>query len=75
MEIHLQLLSGLREKLPPETEGRAVLNLDKGATLADLLGELGIKHKVIISVNGVQEADTSRLLEDGERVRISPPGS
>ncbi len=70
MEIHLQLYSILREKLPIEAKGHAVLQLDEGATLADLLNELGIKLKVVISVNGVQESDKSRQLRDGDAVKI-----
>ena len=70
MKIHLQLYSILREKLPPEAKGRAVLELDEGATLADLLDKLGIKRKVVISVNDVQETDRSRHLQDGDKVKI-----
>ncbi len=70
MEIHLQLYSILREKLPSDAKGRAVLQLGEGATLADLLDELGIKLKVVISVNGVQESDKSRQLRDGDDVKI-----
>jgi len=70
LEIHLQLYSILREKLPSDAKGRAVLQLGEGATLADLLDELGIKLKVVISVNGVQESDKSRQLRDGDAVKI-----
>jgi sulfur carrier protein ThiS len=70
LEIHLQLYSILREKLPSDAKGRAVLQLGEGATLADLLDELGIKLKVVISVNGVQESDKSRQLRDGDDVKI-----
>ena len=70
MEIHLQLYSILRENLPVDAKGRAVLQLDKGATLADLLNELDIKRRVVISVNGVHESDKSRQLRDGDAVKI-----
>ncbi|MCK4740884.1 MAG: MoaD/ThiS family protein [Anaerolineales bacterium] len=70
MEIHLQLYSILREKLPIDAKGRAVLQVDEGAALADLLNKLGIKLKVVISVNGVQESDKSRQLRDGDAVKI-----
>ncbi len=36
MKIHLHLFSILREKLPREARGEAVLELGEGATLADL---------------------------------------
>ena len=70
MEIHLQLYSILREKLPFDAKGRAVLQLDEGATLADLLNELDIKRRVVISVNGVHESDKSCQLRDGDAVKI-----
>jgi sulfur carrier protein ThiS len=70
LEIHLQLYSILREKLPAEAKGRAVLQIDEGATLADLLDEFHIERRVVISVNDVQESDKSRQLKDGDKVKI-----
>ena len=70
MEIHLQLYSIFREKLPTDAKGRTVLQLDYGATLADLLNELGIERRAVISVNDVQESDKSRQLNDGDEVKI-----
>ena len=70
MEIHIQLFSILREKLPPESKGRAVLHLKSGASLQDLLEELGITRKVVISVNDEQEMDTSRLLQNGDKIKM-----
>lgn len=70
LEIHLQLYSILREKLPIDAKGRAILQFDEGATLADLLNELGLTRQVAISVNGVQESDKSRPMRDGDAVKI-----
>ena len=70
LEIHLQLYSVLREKLPSDAKGRTVMQLDEGATIADLLDILGINLKVVISVNGDHEPDKSRQLRDGDHVRI-----
>jgi len=70
MEIHIQLYSILREKLPVDAKGRAVLQIAEGATLADLLNELGIERRVVISVNDVQESDILRQLNDGDEVKI-----
>jgi thiamine biosynthesis protein ThiS len=70
VEIHLHLYSILREKLPKETKGRTVFHLDDGATLADLLTKLGIESRVVVSVNDVHEPERSRLLEDGDKVKI-----
>ena len=70
MEVHLQLYSILREKLPPEAKGCAVMQLDENASLADLLEELNITRRVVISVNGEHETDRSRQLQDGDEIKI-----
>ena len=70
LEIHLQLYSVLREKLPPESNGQAVSQLNDGASLKDLLDELDITRKVVISVNDEHESDMSRRLQDGDQVKI-----
>jgi molybdopterin converting factor small subunit len=70
LEIHLQLYSILREKLPTDARGRAVLQLNEGATLDDVLKELGIRRRVVISVNGTHEDDRSQRLRDGDEVKI-----
>lgn len=70
LEIHLQLYSILREKLPKEAKGRAILQLDQGTTLQDLLDELGIARRVVISVNDTHETDKSRQLQDGDEVKV-----
>jgi thiamine biosynthesis protein ThiS len=46
------------------------LQLAEGATLADLLNELDIERRVVISVNNVQESDRSLQLKDGDEVKI-----
>ena len=70
MEIHLQLYSVLRERLPAEAKGRAVLQLDEGATLADILEMFDIHRRVVVSVNNEHETDTALRLSDGDEVKI-----
>ncbi len=70
LNIHLQLFSILRDKLPPELKGQTIMHLNEGATLKDLLRELKITRKVAISVDDIQETDHTRQLVDGERVKI-----
>ena len=70
MEIHLQLYSILREKLPPESKGQVILQFEEGALLSDLLRELGITRRVVISVNDVHETNMSRRLRGGDKVKI-----
>ena len=70
MKINLQLYSILREHLPKDAAGEAALQLADETTLGDLLEILGIKRKVVISVNDIHETDYSRILEDGDNVKI-----
>ena len=70
LKIHLQLYSILREKLPPEANGQTVLQLNDGASLQDLLDNLEITRKVVVSVNDTHESDMSRRLQDGDQVKI-----
>jgi sulfur carrier protein ThiS len=70
LEIHLQLYSVLREKLPAESNGQAVLQMKENASLSDLLDELDITRKIVVSVNDAQESDMSRRLRDGDKVKI-----
>jgi sulfur carrier protein ThiS len=66
----LQLFSILRDKLPPELKGKTIMHLNEGSTIEDLLKELDITRKVVLSLNDVQESDHSRQLFDGDIVKI-----
>jgi sulfur carrier protein ThiS len=70
MKVDIQLYSVLREKLPIDARGRTVLELEDGSTIEDLLIKLDIERKVVISVNGVQEPDKTRLLQDGDKIKL-----
>ena len=70
MEVHLQLYSILREKLPSEVRGRVVLQLDEGTTLAEILEIFDIRRRVVISLNSVHEPDHSRPVQDGDEVKV-----
>ncbi len=70
LDIHLQLYSILREKLPPEAKGQALLQMDDDATLGELLNELDISRRVVISVNGDHVTDRSRKLQDGDEIKL-----
>ena len=69
-DIQLQLYYILREKLPPDAQGRVVMQLKEAITLDDLLEELDSTRRVVISVNGEHETDHARILHDGDEVRI-----
>jgi molybdopterin converting factor small subunit len=74
MQIYVHLFSILREHLPPGGErGRATVTLPEGATVADLIAHLGIARRVRLAiVNGAQEEDRGRPLQDGDYVKLFP---
>jgi len=70
VKITLQLFSVLREKLPPELKGKTVLHLEDGSSINDVLINLGITRKVVISVNGTQVSDKDYVLNDGDEIKM-----
>ena len=70
MEVHVQLYSILREKLPAEARGRTTLQLEFGTTLADIIDLFEIKRRVVVGVNGAHERDHLRPVQDGDEVKI-----
>jgi molybdopterin converting factor small subunit len=70
LEVHVQLYSILREKLPAEARGRTTLQLEVGATLADIVELLEIERNIAIGVNGAYERDHSRPVRDGDELKI-----
>jgi molybdopterin converting factor small subunit len=73
MRIHVRLFSRFQEHLPPEAHGVADVDLPDGATVGDLVGQLGIVRRVkLITVNDRPETDLTRPLAEGDSVRIFP---
>ena len=73
MQVEVKLFSRFRECLPEEARGEAAVALSEGATLADLLAQLGIGGRVrLMVVNDEPETDPGRVLHDGDRVRVFP---
>jgi sulfur carrier protein ThiS len=68
MKIYLKLYSILREKLPPEAKGVAVLEVDDSLSIANLLKQLEIRPTVVVSVNGKHEPNKKKILEDDDKV-------
>ena len=68
MQIQIVLHAVLREKLPPQARGRAVLTLPEGAVLGDVLAQLSLDRRVICAVNGRVQRDLSTPLRDGDEV-------
>ena len=70
MHVNVHLHGILRDHLPPEAKGRAKISLEDGATVGDLLTQLGIKRRVVFALNGEQEPDEAYSLQDGDHLSI-----
>ena len=73
MKVSVRLFSMLREKLPPEAKGKAVLDLPEASTLADLLERLEITMLVNCAVNGKVVRDPAHVLREGDEVQVFRP--
>ncbi len=74
MQIEVHLFSVLREYLPPGNErGQASVALPRGATVADLIAQLGITRRVhLVVINGIQVENRQQSLQDGDSVKLFP---
>jgi len=70
VKVNVHLHGILRDQLPPDAKGRATINLEDGTSVGDLLTQLGIKRRVVISLHGNQQLDKTYILQDGDQVSI-----
>lgn len=70
MKVDVHLHGILRDHLPPEAKGRASVSLDDGASVRDLLAQLGIKRRVVVALNHDQKPNDSYILQDGDKVTV-----
>jgi molybdopterin converting factor small subunit len=80
MRIRVRLFASLRDRFPSDDRGRGEVELNEGATLADLIERLEIPNPLaqMVLIDGLQEPKSreeraSRTLEDGQTVSIFPP--
>ncbi len=75
MQITVILHSILREKLPPEARGRAVLDFAEGARVEDVFRRLDLPESVVWAINEEMTRDRERRLQDGDTLRFLRPGA
>ena len=80
MRIRVRLFASLRDRFPSGDRGRGEVELNEGATLADLIERLEIPDPLaqMVLIDGLQqpksrEERARRTLEDGQTVSIFPP--
>ena len=82
MRIHVRLFASLRDQFPSGARGQGDVELDNGASLADLIERLEIPDPQVqmVLVDGQQVprklgGRDERILQDGQTVSIFPPVS
>jgi len=75
MKLKVILYSTLREKLPPENNGRIELTLLERCTISDVVHQLDISGVFLCAINGAIERDMRTPIHDGDELRFFRPGS
>ena len=75
MKFKVILYSTLRDKLPPENNGRIELELPDSYTISDVIKLLDLSGVFICTANGQIERNTKRLIREKDELRFFRPGS
>lgn len=75
MELKITLHGILRERLPAEARGKTCITMPDNATIADVIGYLGLPDAVVASVNDVLTRDRETRLKEGDALRFFRPGA
>jgi thiamine biosynthesis protein ThiS len=70
LQINVKLLGILRDQLPAVQKGKIQVELQDGASVADLLTYLDITRRVEVAVGDEIKADMNHILTDGDQVDI-----
>ncbi len=57
IRVRITLHSYLKDHLPPEAEGQAVLDVNEGTTITDLFQQLDLPGTVAVAMNDTIERD------------------
>jgi molybdopterin converting factor small subunit len=75
MKVKVILYSTLREKLPPENNGRIELTLFEGCTISYVVHQLDLSGIFLCAINGAIERDMRTPIHDSDELRFFRPGS
>ena len=68
MKVHLKLIATYREILPPENNGKAIIDVPEGTTAASVLADLGVPlEETVILVDG-RSPNPGETLQEGNVV-------
>jgi sulfur carrier protein ThiS len=69
MQINVTLVGSLRDKLPKAAKGKTTVTLPDDATVADVIGQLGLSSTVSAAISGVA-VDHSHHLQPGDELQL-----
>jgi len=75
MNIHVHLHGALRDKLPPDAKGRAILHFDEGATANAVITKLSLRGHIEIALNQDLIENDDTILHDGDTLEIFRPAA
>ncbi len=75
MRVKVIFHSILREKLPAEARGTAILELDDGARVQDIFDRFSLPDTVVWAINEHMQRDRTLPLKDGDTLRFLRPGA
>ncbi len=75
MQIHIRLHGALRDKLPAEARGGAVLTLPEGTAVAALLDQLALHGYIQVAINQEIIENQTTTLQDGDQVEVFRPAA
>ena len=71
MKVYLRLYGPLRDKLPKENRGGAILDVDHGTTVAQILASVEIDWEdVLWAISEQHDTDAERPLADGDELSV-----
>jgi len=75
MEIHIHLHGALRDKLPPDANGKATLQVEEGVTADAVTSQLSLRGHIQIAVNQELIENDDTILRDGDTLEIFRPAA
>ncbi|MCP4429139.1 MAG: MoaD/ThiS family protein [Chloroflexi bacterium] len=73
MQIHIRLHGALRDKLPANAKGQAILEFEEGAAVTAVLSHLSLRGHLQVAVNQEIVDNWNILLHDGDWVEVFRP--
>ena len=71
MKVYLRLYGPLRDKLPQENRGGAVLDVEPGTTVAQVLALVNIEWEdVLWAISEQHDTDAHRVLVEGDELSV-----